>query len=144
MVIGIILIIRPPFLFESAVVYGKNKSEKVCNDTLEYHCTKGENHEYYYLGATSAIICMLSAATSRIVIKSIQNNKGSNSSAMLLFYQGILCFITITVLFLIGTFQSLLFLGDENTTYSTWSYFALCFYGVIGVTNFFYVSGQFI
>ena len=61
----------------------------------------------------------------------------ANSSAMLFLYQGIFCFVTIIVLFLIGTFQSLLFLGDENTTYSTWGYFALCFYGVIGVTQFF-------
>ena len=57
---------------------------------------------------------------------------------MLLFiYQGILCFITITVLFLFGTFQSLLFLGNGDKTYSTWSCFALCFYGFIGVTQFF-------
>ena len=33
-----------------------------------------------------------------------KNILDSNSSAMLLFYQGILCFITITVFFLIGTY----------------------------------------
>ena len=136
-VIGIILIIRPPFLFKNALANVRNKPPKLCNDTLQNHCTNGDNHNYYYFGALSAIICMLCAATSRIVITFIQNNKSSKSPALLLFYQGILCFITITVLYFIGSIQSLLFLGDRASTYSEWSCFALCFYGVIGVIQFY-------
>ena len=136
-VTGIILVIRPPFLFidEEGLINSVNISEDG-NITLDAN-KRSEDHKYYYFGALGAFVCMLSNAIFRTFMKLLNQNKSSKSSELFLLYHGVLCFVISFTMPLINNNQRILFPSNKVDHYTLWQWFGLFIFAVIGVTNFY-------
>ena len=136
-VTGIILVIRPPFLFnyEAATMISNNYSES--NNITLIKTEKPKTHNHYYVGALGAFICMMSNAIFRTMIKIVHQNKSSRSSELMLLYHGILCVIISFLMTLIESNQRILFPSDEVEPYDTWQWLSLAAFAVVGVSKFF-------
>ena len=90
---GIVLVIRPPFVFGNSIDQGTqfrvNESRTISlNNTTSNNfnmssITSSSRSEYYYIGAAAALICMVSSAIFRVLMKTLVNNKSKNSFSTL-------------------------------------------------------------
>ena len=136
-VTGIILVIRPPFLFNNeAEMMNSSKNSESINFTTAAP-DKPRTHDHYYIGALGAFICMMSNAIFRTMIKVLHQNKSSRSSELMLLYHGLLCVVISFMMTLIESNQRILFASDDVEPYNVWQWLSLALFAVIGVTKFF-------
>ena len=136
-VTGIILVIRPPFIFDNdeEIIKFRNMSET--NSTSSMASDTSTVRKYYYIGALAAIVCMLSNAIFRTMMKFLHQNKSSKSSALFLLYHGIWCLIISFSMPLIESNQRILFPSHNIKQYDAWQWLSLFIFAIIGVTNFY-------
>ena len=143
---GLLLVIRPPFLFSDRIEVMKNFSndnsmEFVLNQTLFESMnpsviTINSRSHYYYIAAFAAFICMLSSATFRILMKVLVQNKTTSSLGIPLFYTGMANLILALVLPAFGGDQRILFPSTQVQKYDVEQWIGLFVQAILGVANY--------
>ena len=113
-IIGLVLVIRPPFLFVE---------ENIPRSKL------------YYIGALSGLICMISSASFRIVMKILVNNKSTSSFGIPLLYTSVCILIIALILPAFGGDQKILFSSVKTENYDTWQWIGLFATAILGITQ---------
>ena len=143
---GIVLVLRPPFLFGNSVeLENHSRSDKsipqATNRTLleKLEITSEMNSslfEYYYIGAIAALTAMFSLAAMRTVMKMLVQNKSTSSFGVPLFYNS---FANLTVALILPAFrgnQRILFPSLAVENYDVWQWVGLIAVAIIGVTQY--------
>ena len=143
---GIVLVIRPPFLFENSMEEATTQRLNetmpvVINNTFSSELDfssriNGPRSQYYYLGAFAALIAMVSVAVKRILTKILIQNKSTNSLGILLFYNS---FDNLIVTFLLPAFggnQRILFPSNDVENYDAWQWVGISAVVVLGITQY--------
>ena len=134
---GIIMVIRPPFIF------GNDKDTDIFRNLTEtknntsFNTNKSYAKDYYYIGALAAFTFMLSDAISRIIMKILLQNKSTKSSALFLFYHGFLCVGISFMMPLIDGDQRNLFPAENVAQYDSSAWICLSIFAIIGVATFY-------
>ena len=142
---GIVMIIRPPFIFENSI--------KIVMDQTS-HCTKQNfinqtstakiapsiqidhsRDHFYYTGAIAALVCMMSTATYRIMMKVLAQNKSTSSFAIPLFYVSIAILIAASVLPAFSGDQRILFPSKMVEKYDIWQWIFLFVATILGIAQ---------
>ena len=94
-VTGIVLVIRPPFLFNNNLNTKFDVMDTGSNSTTSrvYEMSPLIHNKYYYIGAASAIGCMIFQSIARIGIRCLMKNQSTSSSDLILFNHGIACLL---------------------------------------------------
>ena len=134
---GIIMVIRPPFIFgnDTDVDIFRNVTEAKNNTSSYTH--KSYAKDYYYIGALAAFTFMLSDAISRIIMKILLQNKSTKSSALFLFYHGFLCIGISLIMPVIDSDQPILFSAESVGQYDYSEWICLFIFAIIGVATFY-------
>ena len=143
LITGIILVIRPPALFESStdVVkhYGANQSIMLemnyttSNRVIIPSNMSSSRFKYYYVGVTAALICILAGAILRILTKTLVSNKSTNSFGLLLFYASLANLVFALILPAFGGSQRILFPAVDVEKYEIWQWVGIFVVAIIGV-----------
>ena len=135
---GLILIIRPPFIFHDDVKKGLASNVLGHNDTQLTKSAGSEDHNnHYYVGAASAITVMITGSMFYINFKYLADNKSTSSGDLLLFYHGIGCLIVGLVLpFGYEGTQRILNRSDNTVMYSSWQWLGLFGYAILLIALF--------
>ena len=134
---GIVLVIRPPFVFPSMILnnkYGSRFSTNVTTSTAERNYYMDS---YYYFGAASALCCIVCKAVSNITVKILVQNVSSSSSELFTFYYSMGCIIVTVVAPFIGGNQRILLPYSHADPYDLSSCIGLCFIAIMGVMTAF-------
>ena len=144
-VTGIVLVIRPPFIFENGTKLvmdqtSHNIKQNFINQTStakSFHSIQIDNSRdhFYYTGAIAALVCMMSAATYRIMMKVLVQNKSTSSFALPLFYESIATLIAASVLPAFGGDQRILFPSKMVENYDNWQWIFLFVATIIGTAQ---------
>ena len=98
-VTGIVLVIRPPFLFRDELNTEPWTITPSTNSTISFHSIDLGTHDiYYYIGAISAISCMIFRSITRLSRKYLLQNKGTSNGELIVFYFGVASLIISLVL----------------------------------------------
>ena len=145
-VTGIVLVLRPPFLFENSVEHDMQQNfntsiQHMTNNTLSEKLeisTKLNNSEFdsYYIGATAALIAMFSVAGTRTLIKFLLKNKSTKSFALLLCYRNFANLIVAMVLPAFGGNQRILFPSVDVKMYDIWQWLGIVAVTIIGFIHY--------
>ena len=94
-VTGIVLVIRPPFLFNNNLNTKFDVMDIGYNSTtpLIYETSPIVHNKYYYIGAASAIGCMIFQSFARVGIRCLLKNQSTSSSDLILFNHGLACLL---------------------------------------------------
>ena len=105
---GIVLVLRPPFLFQNSVEHEKKQSINTSiplttNGTLSekleiFSKLNDSGSDNYYIGAIAALVAMFSVAGTRTVIKFLLMNNSTKSFAVLLCYRNLANLIVAMIL----------------------------------------------
>ena len=140
---GIVLVIRPPALFESstdiAKHYGVNESMM-----LGMNCTMSDSviipsnlsstrSKYYYFGVAAALICMVDSAIFRILMKTLVSNKSTNSFGLQLFCTSLANLVFALILPAVGGNQRILFPSADVAKYEMWQWVGIFVVAIISV-----------
>ena len=145
-VAGIVLVLRPPFLFQNSVEQEMQQSfdtsiplgtNRTLSEKLEISL-KLDSSEFdnYYIGAIAALIAMFSIAGMRTVIKMLVKNKSTSSYGVALFYNS---FTNLIVAMVIPAFrgnQRILFPSVDVNMYNLWQCLGIVSVAVIGVIHY--------
>ena len=144
-VTGIVLVLRPPFLFQSSVKHGMQKNfntsiPPTTNKTLleKFNFSSKLNSlefDNYYIGAIAALIAMFSIAGHRTLIKILVGNKSTKPYAVLLFYHNFANLIVAMVLPAFGGNQRILFPSVHVKIYDIWQWLGIVAVAIIGFIN---------
>lgn len=143
---GLVLVIRPPFLFKnsSRLVICQNPNNltqsiinKSCMEKLARsgQMNNSRSH-YYYIGAIAALVCMISSATFRIMMKVLVQNKSTSSFSIPLFYSSIASLIAAAILPAFGGDQRILFPSTEVEKYDQWQWISLFVQAILGIAQY--------
>lgn len=138
-VAGVILIIRPPFIFPNDMTKDLESYFLGHNDTQSTKSAGSKDHgnNYYYVGAASAITVMITGAMFYINFKFLASNKSTSSGDLLLFYHGIGCLIVGLVLpFGYEGTQRIINRSDITVIYSSWQWLGLFGYAILLIALF--------
>ena len=143
---GLLLVIRPPFLFpdrnEVMTNLSTDKSTELgLNQTLFENInssviTINSRSHYYYIGAFAAFICMISSATFRILMKVLVQNKTTSSFGIPLFYTSMANFILTLVLPAFGGDQRILFPSAQVQKYNVEQWIGLFVQAILGIAQY--------
>ena len=143
---GLILVIRPPFIFKnsSKLVIGRNPNNltqnifnKTCVGKLSRSVqTNNLRSHFYYVGAIAALVCMISSATFRIMMKVLVQNKSTSSFSIPLFYSSIANLIAAIILPAFGGDQRILFPSIGVEKYDKWQWIALFIQAILGIAQY--------
>ena len=94
-VTGIVFVIRPPFLFNNSLNTKFDVMDKGSNSTtlLSFEMSPLIHNKYYYIGAASAIGCMIFQSFARVGIRCLLKNQSTSSSDLILFNHGLACLL---------------------------------------------------
>ena len=91
---GIVLVIRPPFVFHDEPNMDKDNMGSKTNTTTSFHNNPlGIHDSYYYIGAISAVTNMIFRSIQLIAFKYLAQNKSTSSGEFVIFYIGLACLI---------------------------------------------------
>ena len=140
---GIVLVIRPPALFESStdivrrcgvnesIMLGMNytTSDRVImpSNMSSFRC------KYYYFGVAAALICMVDSAIFRILMKTLVSNKSTNSFGLQLFCASLANLVFVLILPAFGGNQRILFPSVDVAKYEIWQWVGIFIVAIIGV-----------
>ena len=143
---GLVLVIRPPFLFakqnqsmniQSNDNLGVSVSEQsFCVTSSPSPETHASRSKYYYLGVLAGLICMLSSASFRIVAKILVKNKSTSSFGILMFYSSCFDLMLSLILPAFGGEQRILFRSMNIEKYDTGQWIGLFAIALLGITQF--------
>ena len=87
--------IRPPFLFNNNLNTKFDVMDIGYNSTtpLMYETSTIVHNKYYYIGAASAIGCMIFQSIARVGIRCLLKNQSTSSSDLILFNHGLACLL---------------------------------------------------
>ena len=139
---GIVLVLRPPFLFQNSVEHRMEQSfntliplttNKTMPEKLE-NFPKQNSSEFdnYYIGAIAALIAMFSIAGTRTLIKILLKNKSTKPYAIQLFYHNFANLIVAMVLPAFGGNQRILFPSVDVEIYDVWQWLGIVAVAIIG------------
>ena len=144
-VAGIVLVIRPPFIFENSTKLvmdqtSHNMKQNFINQTStakSAHSIQIDNprDHCYYTGAIAALVCMMSTATYRIMMKVLVQNKSTSSFAIPLFYVSIAILIAASVIPVFGGDQRILFPSKMVNKYDNWQWIFLFVATILGIAQ---------
>merc|ERR1712018_526636 len=105
---GIVMVIRPPFIFENSTNLVMDQSSHIMKQNFINQISTSKSAHFiqiddsrdncYYTGAVAALVCMISTATYRIMMKVLVQNKSTSSFAIPLFYVSIATLLAASVL----------------------------------------------
>ena len=143
---GIVLVLRPPFLFgnsvESEMDTGFNvsiplKKNRTLSEILEITPKiNSPQFKYYNIGAIAALAAMLSSAAMRTVMKMLVQNKSTSSFGVPLFYNSFANLMVALVLPVFRGNQRILFPSLDVENYDVWQWVGLASVAIIGVTQY--------
>ena len=143
---GLVIVIRPPFLFAESkqpMNYQEieNSSLPVLNQSLSGNLTHalGTNisrSQHYYIGVLAGLICMISSASFRIVLKILVKNKSTSSFGIALFYNSFCNLIAALSLPAFGGDQRILFPSANIDKYDIWQWAGLFGIAFLGITQY--------
>ena len=119
-VTGIILVIRPPFIFNNNLNTKLDVVDTGSNSTISLISEMSPliHNKYYYIGAASAIGCMIFQSFARVGIRCLMKNQSTSSSDLILFNHGIACFVMSLLLsFAIKGKQRIINSSEGTATY---------------------------
>ena len=142
---GIVMVIRPPLIFENStkLVIDEtfhNIKQNIINHTntaKSAHFIRIDNSRdhYYYTGAIAALVCMISTATYRIMMKVLVQNTSTSSFAIPLLYVSIAILIAALVLPAFGGDQRILFPSKMVEKYDYWQWIFLFAATILGIAQ---------
>ena len=93
-VTGIVLVIRPSFVFYDERNRDEDFIDASTDTTASFHNNKTSIHgNYYYIGAISAVGCMIFRSVQSIASKYLVQNNSNCSVELIIWYLGIACLI---------------------------------------------------
>ena len=141
-VIGIVLVLRPPYLFQNSDKPEMQQSISTsipltANNTLSEKLKispklNSSELNSYYIGAIAALIAMFSIAGTRTLIKILIKNTSSKPFAVLLFYHNFANLIVAMVLPAFGGNQRILFPSVDVEIYDVWQWLGIVAVAIIG------------
>ena len=134
---GIILVIRPPFIFNNKMENTRNNNTFVSNDTTTSLEINYKIPKYYYLGVASALVAMLSNAAVRMIVAALVKNKSTNHPQTLLFYSSLGSSIVSLIVPAFGGNQRIVFPAETVEHYDSRSWLILFVIGFIRSGMFF-------
>ena len=132
---GIILVVRPPFLFDDNAKTARLTNKAGANNVTLPTNENSTSHRYYYVGALGAFICMLSISIFRTLNQFLHQNKNAGSSELFLLYHGFWCVIFSLLMSLLGSHQRILFSANFMDQYDVLGWTSLGIFAIIGVTS---------
>ena len=145
-VTGIVLVIRPPFLFQNSVEQEIQQNLNTSNSFMTNRtlseklgiAPKLSSSEFYdyYIGAIAALTAMFSIAGMRTVIKMLVQNKSTSSYGVALFYNSFANLIVAIVLPAFRGNQRILFPSVDVDIYDVWQWLGIVSVAVIGVIHY--------
>ena len=135
--LGIVLVLRPPFLFQNHI----NSEKSNCNEGLEYTKSPTDNSSHftshYYIGAVSAFSCMMTNAIFRTMMRLLIQNNRSMSSEVYLLYHG-LWNLSISIMMPFMKIDEMdLFPSENINKYDKWTLLNMSIYAMIGLMTAF-------
>ena len=145
-VTGIVLVLRPPFIFQNSVEHEMQQTfhasiplttNKTLTEKLEI-TPKLDSTEFdnYHIGAIAALIAMFSIAGTRTLIKILVKNTSTKPFAVLLFYHNFANLIVAMVLPAFGGNQRILFPSEDVEMYDMWQWFGIVAVAIIGFIHY--------
>ena len=143
---GIVLVLRPPFIFGNSVESEMHSRSNISiapttNRTLteKLEITSKINSsqfEYYYMGGIAALTAMFSSAALRTAMKMLVQNKSTSSFGVPLFYNSFANLMVALVLPVFRGDQRILFPSLDVENYDVWQWVGLISVAIIGVTQY--------
>ena len=141
---GLVLVIRPPFLFAESnqptdTIIIENSSLPIVNQSFPGHYsseTINSRSKYYYIGVLAGLICMISSASFRIVMKILVKNKSTSSFGVPVFYNSFCNLMIALVLPAFGGDQKILFRSVNTEEYDMLQWIGLVAIAVLGITQY--------
>ena len=144
---GLVLVIRPPFLFtESKQPMNKQVIENSSLPDLNEGSLSGNlthslgmdksRSKYYYIGVLAGLVCMISSASFRILMKILVKNKSTSYFGIPLFYNSFCNLMVALILPAFGGDQRILFSSVNIERYDIWQWIGLFGIAVLGITQY--------
>ena len=126
-VTGIVLVIRPPFMFHGEPNMGEDGLGSNTNTTISFHNNPlGIHDSYYYIGAISAVANMIFRSIQLIAFKYLVQNKSVSSAELVIFYIGLACLIVSLVSpFVFNGNQRIIHSNERTRTYNVYQWLGL-------------------
>ena len=145
-VTGIVLVLRPPYLFQNSAEHGMQQSfntliplttNKTLSEKFEIFPKQNSSEfDNYYIGAIAALIAMFSIAGTRILIKILLKNKSTKPYAVQLFYHNFANLIVAMVLPAFRGNQRILFPSVDVDLYDIWQWLGIGSVAIIGIIHY--------
>ena len=142
---GIVMVIRPPFIFENSTkIVMDQTSHNIKQNLINQTSTATFAHSIqiddsrdhcYYTGAIAALVCMMSTAIYRILMKVLVQNKSTSSFAIPLFYVSIAILIAASVIPALGGDQKILFPSKMVEKYDNLQWIFLFVVAILGIAQ---------
>ena len=143
---GLVLVIRPPFLFEKPNLHITEEGLKKDTKISTYQMNRGNissylqvgdsKFQYYYIGAFFALVCMLTSAIQRIMIKLLLQNKSTCPIAISMFYYNIANLLAALILPLFGGGQRIILPSADVENYNLRQWLGLLAIAVLDFGQF--------
>ena len=133
-VTGIVLVIRPPFLFNNNLNTKFDVMDTGSNFTIPriYDTNPLIHNKYYYIGAASAICCMIFQSFARVGIRCLLKNQRTSSSDLILFNHGVACFVmSLLISFAIKGKQRIINSSEGTDTYDSKQWISLFGFAIL-------------
>jgi drug/metabolite transporter (DMT)-like permease len=134
---GIILVIRPPFIFNNNIENITNNNTLDLNDTTTSSEINYKIPKYYYFGVTSALIAMVFNAMLSTISGVLVKNKSTSPPEIHMVYNSLGCFIVSLILPAFVGNQRIVFPSGTIEGYDSWSWFILFVVGFMQSGLFF-------
>ena len=119
-VTGIVLVIRPPFVFHDDLNINVDDIGATANTTSSFHNNKTSvRGKYYYIGAISAVGCAIFRSIQSIASKYLVQNNSNCSAELIILYLGIAHLIVSLLLpFTFNGHQRIIYSDESTKDYS--------------------------
>lgn len=134
---GIILVIRPPFIFNNNIENITNNNTLDLNHTTTSSEINYKIPKYYYFGVTSALIAMVFNAMLSTISGVLVKNKSTSPPEIHMVYNSLGCFIVSLILPAFVGNQRIVFPSGTIEGYDSWSWFILFVVGFMQSGLFF-------
>ena len=126
-VTGIVLVIRPPFVFHDEPNMDEYVIGSNTNTTTSFHNNPlGIHDSYYYIGAISAVANMIFRSIQLIAFKYLVQNKSTINGELVILYIGIACLIVSLVSpFLFNGNQRIIHSYERTRAYNVYQWLGL-------------------
>ena len=133
--IGLFLVIRPPFIFGDDIEPSDGKrTHKIEHFSFEI---KDYDSKMYDFGIIMALTCMGTICVFRMLMCFLLKNESTRSTEMLLLYQSIGCLMVSLSLIAFDGNRRIIFPSEQVKPYDSWSWLGLCIIVIAHTAMFF-------